>query len=258
MSAATVPTPRLAADERGLILAAADPADPLPRLVYADWLDDHDRPAEALYLRLAVAVLDPTPISYRDELRAALAEQARLVPAGWRAAFDPGVRFAEFLSLHVVRSSADRIYRSSPTAPRLAQGDFRDWGPVLRKFESPAYLYHLAQTGGQLYLVTRLRVAERLTRDEAGRRFPKVRFPDWGWGEVLVSDDPVPLYPDLPVPPEVAARFEVFTRQGKRIRARLGPDGRVTNGGQLDRLKRLAPASAFLLDALLNGWLAAD
>ncbi len=42
-------------DELGLLKAiAADPADDLPRLVYADWLDEHDRPARAEFIRLQI------------------------------------------------------------------------------------------------------------------------------------------------------------------------------------------------------------
>src|SRR5947208_913652 len=42
-------------DEESLLLAVeARPADDTPRLVYADWLDEHARPAEAAFLRAEV------------------------------------------------------------------------------------------------------------------------------------------------------------------------------------------------------------
>jgi uncharacterized protein (TIGR02996 family) len=43
----------MTADERALIQAIiANPDDDLPRLVYADWLDDHGRPERAKYIRV--------------------------------------------------------------------------------------------------------------------------------------------------------------------------------------------------------------
>lgn len=48
--------PTAAGDEAALLRAlAADPDDDAVRLVFADWLDDHDRPAEAECVRLQVA-----------------------------------------------------------------------------------------------------------------------------------------------------------------------------------------------------------
>jgi uncharacterized protein (TIGR02996 family) len=43
------------ADERALLAAiTADPAADTARLVYADWLDEHDRPARAEFIRTQV------------------------------------------------------------------------------------------------------------------------------------------------------------------------------------------------------------
>src|SRR5579885_1332261 len=40
-------------DEQALLAAvAANPADDLPRLVYADWLEEHGRPTRAEFIRL--------------------------------------------------------------------------------------------------------------------------------------------------------------------------------------------------------------
>ena len=45
------------ADEDALLATiAAHPADDLPRLVYADWLDEHDRPVRAEFIRLQVEI----------------------------------------------------------------------------------------------------------------------------------------------------------------------------------------------------------
>ena len=44
-------------DEDALLAAIiAAPDDDTPRLVYADWLDEHDRPEHAEYLRLGVEI----------------------------------------------------------------------------------------------------------------------------------------------------------------------------------------------------------
>ena len=51
-------------DEAALLAAiAARPADDTPRLVYADWLDDHDQPARAEFIRVQceVARIDGLP-----------------------------------------------------------------------------------------------------------------------------------------------------------------------------------------------------
>jgi uncharacterized protein (TIGR02996 family) len=62
-------------DEAALLRAVcATPAADLPRLVYADWLDDRGRPEWAEYIRLAVAVPEPvvmtayTRISHRNRV----------------------------------------------------------------------------------------------------------------------------------------------------------------------------------------------
>lgn len=58
-------------EERALLAAvAAAPDDDVPRLVYADWLDEHDRPERAEFIRLQVAwhqaLTDPTRFHTRN------------------------------------------------------------------------------------------------------------------------------------------------------------------------------------------------
>jgi uncharacterized protein (TIGR02996 family) len=66
---------------------AASPFDDTPRLVYADWLDEHDQPAKAEYLRLVVSLVpilageDPDPAATER-----LLENATLLPLDWRMA----------------------------------------------------------------------------------------------------------------------------------------------------------------------------
>ncbi|MBA4062226.1 MAG: hypothetical protein C0501_00705 [Isosphaera sp.] len=78
-------------DEEALVAAIeADPADDTARLVYADWLDEHDRPAGA-YLRteLELARLGPGAAGAEAAaLRARLLDQRRAVDPAWLARFD--------------------------------------------------------------------------------------------------------------------------------------------------------------------------
>ncbi|MBY0456947.1 MAG: TIGR02996 domain-containing protein, partial [Gemmataceae bacterium] len=39
-----------------LAAVAANPADDLPRLVYADWCDENDRPVRAEFIRLQIEI----------------------------------------------------------------------------------------------------------------------------------------------------------------------------------------------------------
>lgn len=65
-------------DELALLRgAAANPDDDLPRLVYADWLDDHDRHDQAAFVRLQVRrsgldFFDPDRVNLLEEERISL------------------------------------------------------------------------------------------------------------------------------------------------------------------------------------------
>ncbi len=72
--------------EPGLLAAiAADPGDDLARLVYADWLDEHDQPERAEYLRLHVEIAR-LEREGRGHVRpsARLRELAADLPREWR------------------------------------------------------------------------------------------------------------------------------------------------------------------------------
>ena len=72
----------MSSDEWALLAAVRDaPADDLPRLVYADWLDENGHPARAEFIRLQVEAERLHPDSAR---RAALTSQAEaLLAAHW-------------------------------------------------------------------------------------------------------------------------------------------------------------------------------
>src|SRR6201996_4156202 len=54
-------------DEAAFLAALkANPADDITRLVYADWLDEHDEPVKAEYLRLIVGLVSTCDRATRD------------------------------------------------------------------------------------------------------------------------------------------------------------------------------------------------
>jgi uncharacterized protein (TIGR02996 family) len=73
----------------------ANPADDVARLVYADWLDDHDEPIKAEYLRFvaAIAQQDNCPSTSQEAMQ--LVRLAENTPAKWRE--QAGSRFALLL-----------------------------------------------------------------------------------------------------------------------------------------------------------------
>jgi uncharacterized protein (TIGR02996 family) len=93
-------TPRLSTPAQGFLDdICQNPSDDAPRLIYADWLDDHNDPARAEFIRVQceLARLDPNDLS-----RPALIErEAALLAAHeptWRAALPdiPGVCWGHF------------------------------------------------------------------------------------------------------------------------------------------------------------------
>lgn len=73
-------------DEAAFLAAIrAAPTDDLPRLVYADWLDEHDRPGGGfLRAECELAALAPTD-SRRAEVQAKIREAGQGVDPGWIA-----------------------------------------------------------------------------------------------------------------------------------------------------------------------------
>src|SRR5207253_6655895 len=65
---------------------AQRPADALPRLIYADWLDEHGRAAEAAWLRADVRLAAAYPRTDADDVRAVqTARPPAGVPSLWLA-----------------------------------------------------------------------------------------------------------------------------------------------------------------------------
>src|SRR5262249_59282606 len=95
------------------------PEDDTPRLIYADWLTDHDNPSRGEFIRAQVT----TPGSEREEALLLAHEGA------WRAELPdlPGVHWGEFrrgfvdaIAVDNVRAflrSARRIFAAAPVRP---------------------------------------------------------------------------------------------------------------------------------------------
>ncbi len=128
-------------DERALLAAcAADPTNDLPRLVYADFLDDHDQPERAEFVRLSVTAANPTTAAAS---RVACQARAGTLLAAHRAdwerplmalgvgpaadwsvqlppvEYDRGLPVGVVLPLDVFVAAGDAILAAAPTVTRL-------------------------------------------------------------------------------------------------------------------------------------------
>ncbi|QJX01043.1 ribosomal protein L7/L12 [Frigoriglobus tundricola] len=94
-------------DEAAFLAALkANPADDTARLIYADWLDEHDEPAKAEYLRCVVTLAQREWDLATAPEAAPLLNLAAPLPEEWRAS--AGARFALVLSgytdkLHTIK-----------------------------------------------------------------------------------------------------------------------------------------------------------
>ncbi len=84
-------------------------ADDTARLIYADWLDEHEEPAKAEYLRRVVALAQREGNLANDPEAAPLLNLAEQLPEEWRAS--AGVRFALVLSGYTDKILAIRWLR---------------------------------------------------------------------------------------------------------------------------------------------------
>jgi uncharacterized protein (TIGR02996 family) len=123
------PIPPTTDEEAILAAIAAEPLDDAPRLVYADWLQEHGQDAKAEYVRLVVALLHP-PEDPAAVLRCvALAEE---VDAAWRQAV--GGRFEVVLDgSAALQLVAHMIQAFVGVATRSAVNWWTPEGPVRLK-----------------------------------------------------------------------------------------------------------------------------
>jgi uncharacterized protein (TIGR02996 family) len=245
------PAVPLPPDELAFVRAIlADPADSLPRLVYADWLEDRGDP-RGEFLRLATR--------YRDELRdfsrdrpailARLDELRPLLPAMWRTAFDIAGRFY----LVWPRRRRDRLAALDLDEPlRVASMPWH-----VRANAAPGdYLYVLTLIDGRPFLVSRMRVVEVGPVGQYRRRLARTGYllrEEFG-PTVMLGDEGLPIRLGPFVPDELLRTVEFHKHNGRRGRVKLDADGRVHNHGSLYGGSRLTDATALRFDALFNGW----
>jgi uncharacterized protein (TIGR02996 family) len=132
-----VPDPTLHPDEAAFVRAvAAAPHDDAPRLVYADWLDDHGMPHRARFIRLARQVcpaIAATPVvpgrvltdlihEYPDVQAAAIAEVRTAVPRALWPFFDrtDGYRGGLLSEVHVAWNRVPGFVDAAPALFRAA------------------------------------------------------------------------------------------------------------------------------------------
>lgn len=101
---------------------------------------------------------------------------------------------------------------------------------------------------GVLHLMARLPVEELLDQREVEARFGTNT---WEADLHAVSGAGDPIAFDLVVPADVVERLWFERSGGQRTRLTLSPEGTV-NGQSLQRIRRLTPASAELLDEVLD------
>jgi uncharacterized protein (TIGR02996 family) len=122
-------------DSAFLAALEANPADDTARLVYADWLDDHNEPRKAEYLRLVAALAgaapDLTALDFEVRRMLALAE---VLPDEWRAT--AGCRFA--VVFHGSRSPVDKG-KAMKLIATVSVGGF---GQAKSQFENPPGTLH--------------------------------------------------------------------------------------------------------------------
>jgi uncharacterized protein (TIGR02996 family) len=142
------------ADERALLAAVcADPDSNLPRLVYADWLDDHGRPERAEFIRLqcgyAVARDDPARTADRQPILSRTFALGRERGRQWRRGLPAlsGVTWGRFrrgfviearlelwgLPASEVPALADQVFAAAPV-----QELYLGYGPAPTRYSSGA------------------------------------------------------------------------------------------------------------------------
>jgi uncharacterized protein (TIGR02996 family) len=245
------PSNPLPPDEQAFLRAVlADPHDSLPRLVYADWLEERGDP-RGEFLRLATRLRDEERLFSRDRpaMRDRLDELRPLLPVNWRTAFDFTRRFYVVWSTRV----RDQIARQPHGRP---PGALRAVAPPWGYWENPTftvgdYVYALTLVDGRLLLVSRMRAVrgKRLTRSAVVGHFP------WERRSAILGDEGLPIRLG-PVVPRAALEQVRFAgrKQQKYRQLRLDRDDRVQNHGALHGAYEMTPESAVLFDALLNGW----
>lgn len=221
-------------DEDAFLAAiAAAPADDTPRLVYADWLDDHADP-RAEYVRLEVerhrlTARDPK----RPDLTARLDALRPLADHHWLPRIDRVPRLMVF-------QSAAACGTATPDRPLSGISWSQHHGgwntvPYIRRGD---YLYAITVRARRVHLLGRMRVrtATSLVGPPAGQ---------------TRGTEGTPYRLGRPLPPESLARL-TWRSDGHEQRPTVDPDGRLASHVALMGMLALTPATAADFDALLR------
>lgn len=233
-------------DEEAFLRAiAAAPDDDLPRLVYADWLDERGDP-RAEYLRLEVQRRRLSPRDERmPELLLALDCQLQILrphaTPNWLSHIDRTARHSVFWPQDVCRQ-ASREGRVGRPLDRV--DDRGNAGGRLPKGIRPGdYVYVVAYHTRTLHVLARMRVTDIIyhpfSRNHVGIDY-------------LGGAEGTAIRLARPVPPDVLARVGWYSGKEER-RAKLNVDGTgLANPDAINRTLRLTPQTAWDFDDLLR------
>jgi uncharacterized protein (TIGR02996 family) len=226
-------------DECGLLCGVlAAPDDATARIVYADWLDDHDDP-RGPWLR---AVCEGRA---EDDLRAP-------IDPNWAALFDRGAHFTVLMTADFV----NHFRRTIPAGHSLSQ--LQSWSTIQSDFRMARvkpgdHVYPIQLVAGRVHVLTRFRVAALRDRTEPfgeGDFLPEVVWVSFDYTQpshirILDVADGGRLDYDRVLPPPVIDRLRFKTRRGERGLSPVSfKDGRLTNVTTIHGVFRLAPGSA--------------
>ena len=139
-------------DEHVLLMACrASPNDDRPRLMYADWLEEHDQPNRAAYIRMQCKLANPTGGTTPNE---ALVQKSRLVFSTHRAEWD--APFQKAFATDDIKIVYDRGLPSQVRMPLdafVARGNMLQTdAPTITGLDLAAY--HIGDTGAKTLAVS--------------------------------------------------------------------------------------------------------
>lgn len=228
-----------------LAAIAADPGDDTARLIYADWLADHDDP-RAEYVRLEARrhSLGPRQKKERSELSAALEVLRPQAAPDWLARIDRVTRFSMYWPQDVCRAAERDGLIGRPLASVHSRGNKSTRLP--RAMQPGHYLYVFAFRQLALFLVGRVRIEQ----------LPEVRIQTgsaaWSYVDGVSGSEGTAVRLDLVVPKVALRRLSWYSGKDER-RANLDAEGRLISHESFAGVIRLTPSTAADLDALLRG-----
>jgi uncharacterized protein (TIGR02996 family) len=240
--------------ESGFLQAiAANPTDDGPRLIYADWLDEHNDPRCA-WLRAEASLRGASPKAGEYEALAAHLEKLRIgLDPAWLAKVDRTDRYTMLWPDDYCRFLAMNGELGKPLrfvwGGHNKQTRFSDM-----KVRAGDYVYPLRVHDGRMYVVARMRVRQVLARKDYLRAHPA----DEQWirhscaEEVLTGMEGTPIRFDLRVPPEMLERLRFRSRTAERA-LKYVEEGRLVSSVGVQGIFRLAAASIRDFDSLLAG-----